>query len=172
MQAMNCPMDWTWRLGFVFLAGLGLFALGYGVVGLTGRVEVPEARVELVACIVVGGLLQPFGWTALRHAKLALTDTEITFLGFGFVCSTRRVRLADIARFGVGVEKSSGGGKERILLLEMHSGERAAIKVEMYRDCERFLAALEQRTGLAPAPTKRTIRGAQFADPEDPAEPG
>lgn len=164
--AMKFEMQWIWRIVFLFLAGAGLAALGWGAAGLAGLVEAEESRGELMVCVAVGILMQPFAWTGLRHARLVITDTELVYLGFGLWCTARRVELAEIERFGVGTERSSQGGREKILLIELRSGGIIRIKLQMYRGQSRFLEALGRATGLEQSATGRSWTGARFAESE------
>ncbi|MEO0481516.1 MAG: hypothetical protein AAF196_18755 [Planctomycetota bacterium] len=156
-------MSPIWRLLFVGLGVLGLFALAYGIAGSAGLVEAEESPAELLTAAIVGVALQPFAWTGLRHSRLALTDSTLTYLGFGLWCSPRTVELREITRFGVGMEKSSGGGRERILLLDLRDGTKRSIKLEMYREPERFRKLLGEVLGQEESETKTGFTGARLS---------
>ena len=160
-------MSLIWRTIFWFTIGIGLFAVGYGTLAILGvpgldGMPVEGTRVEASVAIAFGLLIQPFAWTGLRHARMRLSDDELEYLSFGFVCGAARLRLSDVLRHGVGLEKSSGGGDEQILLIDMKDGERVRIKLSMYCNEERFLEELQAKTGLPPSETRRSWKGADF----------
>ena len=156
-------MSFVWRGCFFALLAAGIGAIGYGIYGLTtGRVE--AETVELWVATIVGMFLIPFAITALRHARLTINAEEITYLGFGPLCTTRTLELREIARFGLGREKGSGGGTHAILLLELTNGTSRAIKIESYERYGEFVSALEELTGKARSDTKTGFLGAKLED--------
>ena len=163
---MTFSMSRTWKMSFGLIAAFGGFVAGYGIAGTAGWVDAEEPPMVLGFLIVAGGAIVAFGLSALRHAKIRVTETELEFLGLGVVCRPRRIELSRVTRLGVGREKSSGGGDERILLIDRPDERRIAIKVEMYADVDGIIAALSAATGLPPSPTRRTWRGADFDDDE------
>lgn len=165
---MTYPMKFTWRCCFFLAIAVGLVAVVYCALVLGGidlapdgkKASTPEAAVGLV----VGLLLQPFAWTGLRHARMSLTERELHYLGFGFVCKRRTILLEEIERFGTGTVKSSGGGRDHMLVVELRDGYFRDIKLTMYDGWKRFLDELEQRLGQAPQETKRTLAGIRFPE--------
>lgn len=165
---MVCKMSFLWRCCFFLLAGLGFVAAAFCGLALLGIQLAPEGKEmslpEAAVGLAVGVLLQPFAWSGIRHARMELTDNELRYLGFGFVCSTRVVELADIERFGSGTVKGSGGGNERMLVLELTDGNYRLIKLAMYERWGELLQRLEEQLGKAPHETKRTLTGLRFTD--------
>ena len=165
---MTYPMNFTWRGCFFMLFAMGLVAAVYCALVLAGIDLAPEGekagKGEAAAGLVVGLLLLPFAVTGLRHARLEITDEELRYLGFGFFCTTRAIELSRIERFGTGTVKGSGGGNERILILETIDGQQPQIKLAMYQRWGEFLKELGQRIGKEPQEVKRSLKGLSFVD--------
>lgn len=155
-------------MGLLLLPVLGEAAVvvcGLELTGLVARGALlgEAGDAERWVAVAFGLLVQPFGWTALRHARLVLDEQAFTWLGFGFVCGPRTLRFADVQRWGHAVV-SNRGRRERILLFGLHGGEQRSVKLAMYRDASAVLAQLEARLG-APAPASATIAGVRFDAP-------
>ena len=162
------PMDLLHKGCFVMLIAMGLLGIAVGVVRLFDLpVPVLEdeqlTRPEMYVALAIGTWALLFGVTALRHARLELDAEEMRFLRFGPLCRTGRVPLADVRRFGVGVE-SSRHGKYRVLLIELETGGRVSFKLSMYKEWHGFIRELGERLDRAPAPMKRTWKGAAFEE--------
>ena len=162
------PMQWIWRLSLVALPVLG--AVAAVLCGLELAGVVPRGALigdagdpERWAAVAFGVLVQPFGWTALRHARLVIDATRLTWLGFGLVCGPRTLPFADVQRWGHAVVRTRGR-RERILLFGLHGGEQRSVKLAMYRDASAVLERLEARLG-APAPASATLAGERFDAP-------
>ncbi|MEM7166355.1 MAG: hypothetical protein AAF581_12885 [Planctomycetota bacterium] len=165
---MVYPMRFTWRCCFYLLIVLGVGASAVCGLAILGIQLAPEGKemttIEAAIGLAFGVLLQPFAWSGLQHARLQLTETELRYLGFGFLCKTRSISLAEIERYGSGTVKGSGGGHERMLVLEMRDGYYKLIKLAMYERWGEMLKQLEEQLGKPPEETKRTLTGLRFKD--------
>ena len=126
-------MLWTWRACLAALPLLGLVALvlaGGELAGLVPRGAWLGAATdgERGAAVAFGALVQPFGWTALRHARLTIDRHDLRCLAFGFVCRTVRVPFAEVRRWGHAVGRNRGR-REPLLLFELRDGTTQLVKL-------------------------------------------
>ena len=174
MSDATFPMRGTWRIALAALpigAGMVALAAGAELLGLVafGALLGNAEPTECIVALVFGVLVQPFGWTALAHARLTMTAHELQWLGFGFLCKTERLPWHAIARWGWG-KVTNRGRSECILLLATRDGAVRSIKLAMYRGQDEALARLQARLG-APAAVRSGLAGLSFAD-EPPASTG
>lgn len=161
-------MQWTWRLCLALLPLAGgvvavLCGLELGGVVARGALIGDAGDAERWLAVAFGVLVQPFGLTALRHARLVIDQEALHHLGFGFVCGPRTIPFADVQRWGHAVA-TNRGRRERHLVVELRSGERRHVKLAMYAGIDRVLALLTARLG-APAPASATLGGVRFDGP-------
>lgn len=161
-------MQRTWRLCLLLLPVGGAAVAGLGCLELAGLVprgallgEASDA--ERWVAIAFGLLVQPFGWSALRHARLVIDAERITWLGFGFVCGPRSLPFAEVQRWGHAVAQNRGR-RERHLVFEDRRHVVRTVKLAMYRGQDRVLVLLQERLG-APAPASATFGGVRFDAP-------
>jgi len=162
------PMQFTWRFALMLLPALGAIALVMAGAELLGLVErgawLGEAGDgERWGAVVVGLLLLPFGLSALPHARLTIDANEIRYLGFGFLCKTRTLALADVRRWAHVVGRNQGR-REPLLAFERQDGNQTVIKVAMYANQDQIRALLTERLGEA-APASATMTGVKFDEP-------
>lgn len=156
-------MQSSWRWSVVFVIGLSVFAVGYGLYGLTiGEVEARPA--ELWVCLAFGSVFALGGLSVLRNAKLTIDGSRLSFFAIGVPCRTEAVELSEIVRWGVGREKGSGGGMHDILLLELRDGRTRSIKIEMYERRSELVDSLREWLGSDPASTRTGIAGARLSE--------
>ena len=136
---------------------LGVFAKGE----LLGEEATDPGR---IGAVIAGVLILPYAITGLLHARLAIDDERMTFLGHGLWCRTRRVELRHIKRHGWVINKRQGR-RELMLLLELDDLTRQSVKLEMYKGGRRFLEQLEARVGPA-TPVEVGVWGARFEEPQ------
>jgi hypothetical protein len=167
MRAMRhvLPLHRTWRLCLALLpiGGGGVAVMcGLELLGVVARGELLGAAGdgERWAAVVFGVLVQPFGLTALRHARLVIDDVALHHLGFGLVCTTRTLPFADVRRWGHAVTRRRGR-RERHLLFALGDGTFRTVRLSMYAEPERALALLQDRLG-PPAPTTAGLTGLRF----------
>lgn len=165
MQQLVVPIQWSWRLAIVLvLAGAGAAAAiaGFELTGLLTRGAVlgPAGDGERLAAVAVGLMLQPFGWSALRHGRLVLAEDRLLHLGLGVWCRPRAVDLGDVRRWGTAVA-SNRGRRERLLLFERRDHSTELVKLAMYAEHAAVLAWLTQRLG-PPAAASATLSGVRF----------
>lgn len=161
------PMQFAWRFALILLPVLGAVALvtaGAEMLGFVARgAWLGEAGDgERWAAIVVGILLLPFGLSALAHARLTIDTDEIRYLGFGVLCKTRQLPLADVRRWGHAVGRNQGR-REPMLVFERQDGNQTVIKVAMYAHQTQIRALLTERLGPAVSATA-TMTGVRFDD--------
>jgi hypothetical protein len=161
-------MKGSWRLCLLLLPLAGAAVAGLSGLELAG--VVPRGALiggagdsERWMAVAFGALVQPFGWTALRHARLVVDDMVLTHLGFGFVCWPRTIPFADVRRWGHAVV-SNRGRPERMLLFGLRGGDDRNVKLAMYTDAGVVLELLEARLGAA-APASASIAGVRFDGP-------
>lgn len=160
-------MSWPWRLSLALLPAAGAavaIACGLELAGIVPRDAITGGAGdgERWAAVLFGALVQPFGLSALRHARLVVGTTHLEYLGFGFVCRPRSIAFADVRRWGHAVA-TNRGRSERHLVLELHDRSHRTVKLAMYQGAPRVLEALQAKLG-APAAATATLAGIRFDD--------
>jgi hypothetical protein len=165
---LDLPLRGSWRLSIALVMAGGLAAAGACGLELSGVVARDAllrgaADSERWLGLAVGLLMQPFGWSALRHARLRIDRESLQWPRFAWLCRLRRLRFRDVRRWGTAVA-TNRGRRERRLLFELHDGAQIEIKLAMYSRPDAALAALQAGIGH-PVGVTASLTGLHFDDP-------
>jgi hypothetical protein len=94
---------------------------------------------------------------------MRLDHRTLEYLGFGVLCGTRSVKLDDVRRFGVGLEKH-GYQRYHVLVLELKDGSKRSVKVSMYQRWRELVAALGEALGQEPVSGRQSWTGVKLED--------
>jgi hypothetical protein len=162
---LTFPMRRSYRAALALLAALGLVGFVHGVLELAGALGVPPPQrwVEGGVVLAFGLVVTPVALSALRVARVELTQRELRHLRIGLPCSLVALRLDALRRHG-SVRERRKGRTRMILLLETHEGRRVQIQASMYERTAELLAAVRERSRLEPSPARATLTGVRFDD--------